>query len=245
MFIYTTATVIRTLLNTKHCSRNFKNYCVQISLFLYIHFFGLGPDAAETQYLTHTNQFHFHSVIGHSPDSSPLHYKPCCLWAQELVADEHLNPSLSSHCLAVAWLPCHPLDVSCIAVRMTPSPFPVSLWGGSLAIHSLPHHGKTSSPSAVALWHGSFAICWTPAVSLYYRPISARRTPEGRTLWVDSCYPLDIGLYSVVSLLKCSALFQTTLSVSFSRMYEKALVVLYTGMFCRFPIWNHCSGLSL
>jgi len=54
MFIYTTDTIIKALTNTKHCSLNFKNYSVEINLFLYIYFFGLGPDAARTQYLTHT-----------------------------------------------------------------------------------------------------------------------------------------------------------------------------------------------
>ena len=42
------------VMNTKHCSQNFNNYSVQISLFLYMHFFELGPDATRTQCLAHT-----------------------------------------------------------------------------------------------------------------------------------------------------------------------------------------------
>jgi len=52
----------------------------------------------------------------------------------------------------------------------------------------------------------------------------------------DRLLPLAAGhcLNSAVSLLKCTALLQTVLSVSFFRMYKKAPVVEYTGMFYPF-----------
>jgi hypothetical protein len=170
------------LTNTKHCSQNFNNYSVQISLFLYIHFFWLGPDATQTQYLTQTALTS--STFTLSSNTRPMLRRS----TTSPVTCEHKNRSL----------------VNTRIPRYTPI---VSPWHGSLVIRSLPLRGKTSSPSAVALWHGSLAIRWTPIVLLYYRPVSARRTPDGRTSWVDSRYPLDIGLYSVVSLLEYSALF--------------------------------------
>jgi hypothetical protein len=206
--------------NTKHCSRIFKNYSVQISLFLYSHF-GLDPDAARTQYLTHTapTSFTFFLSLGHPPDSSPLHYKPCRLWAQESVAVKHLNPSPSSRCLAVSWLP-RQLDASCIAVRMTPSPSAVG-W--------LCRHPLTASP-----WKDFIAIRCRTVTSLPRHPLDAcciavlssglrKANPRGENP-VGRLFPysLDIGLYSVVSLLACSTLFQTMLSVSFFRMVRES-----------------------
>ena len=120
------------------------------------------------------------------------------------------------------------------------------LWGGSLAIHSLPHRGKTPLPSAVSLWEDSLslrllpiAVGWVPTGRppmgklLRYLLVTCciavlslglhKETPGGENpVGRLSRYPLDIG---VVSLLACSALFQTTLSVSFSWTYKKALVV--------------------
>jgi hypothetical protein len=183
-FIYTTATIIRTLTNTKQCSRNFKNYSVQISLFLYNYYFGLGPDATGTQYLSHTAPNN--STFTLSSNTRPMLRRS----TKSPVACEHKNRSLvntRTPRYAAAVSPWH----GSLAIRWTPA---VSswewlhchpLWSGSPAILSLPRHGKISSPSAVALWHGSLAMRWTPAVSLYYCLVFARRTPEGRIPWVD------------------------------------------------------------
>ena len=83
-------------------------------MFLYIQFFGpsFWRRSSPIPHSHHTTQFHLHSVVEHSPHASPLHYKLCRLWAQESVAGELQNPSLSSRCLAVIWLPRHPLIAS-------------------------------------------------------------------------------------------------------------------------------------
>jgi len=73
--------------NTKHCSRIFKNYSVQISLFLYSHF-GLDPDAARTQYLTHTAPTSFTFFL--SLDTRPILHRS----TTSPVACEHKNQSL-------------------------------------------------------------------------------------------------------------------------------------------------------
>jgi hypothetical protein len=140
MFIYTTFTITKAEINRAHCSRILLISLSQISLFLHILY--LRP-IARTQYLTQTALSSSTFTLSHSPDASPLHYKLCHLWAQVLVAGEHQNPSLSSRCLAVIWLPRHPLTAS--------------LWHGSLAIRSLPHRDMAPSPSAHCL-----AMTWLP-----------------------------------------------------------------------------------
>ena len=141
-----------------------------------------------------TTQFHLHSVLEHSPNASPFHYKPCRLWAQELVAGEHQNPSLSSRCLVMTWLPHHPLDNSCIAVRIFHHyPLAVSLWDGSLAICSLPPHGKTPSPSAVSPWEDSLTLR-SLAIAMGWVPTG--RLPMGKL----PHYPLVTCCIAVLSL---------------------------------------------
>jgi len=140
MFIYTTGTIIKALTNTKHCSLNFKNYSVQISLFLYIHFFGLGPDAARTQYLTHT-----------APTSSTFtllwNTRPMlCRSTTSPVACEHrnrlpVNTRIPRYPPAV--LPWH----GSLAIRWTPA---VSPWEW-VHRHLLSCCGVASSPSAHCL----------------------------------------------------------------------------------------------
>ena len=202
------------LTNTKHCSQNFNNYSVQISLFLYSQYFGLGPDAARTQYLTHT-----------APNSS------LSLWRRKL-----------PRCFAA------PLQaLSLVSTRIgrwwTPE---------SLAILPLSRRGMAPSPSAVAVWQGSLAIRWTPAVSLYYRPVSARRTHEGWIPWVDCvviCWTLayialshfsNVGHssrqhYPSLSLEHTIRLWwSSTLECSFSFSQGiVAVAVPLTGMWCQ------------
>jgi hypothetical protein len=140
MFIYTTDTIIKALTNTKHCSRNFKNYSIQISLFVYIHFFGLSaltmlePSTSPTS-STFTLSLNTHPMLRRSTTSP--------------VACEHKNRSLVN-----TGIPRHPLDASCITVRMTPSPSAV-LW--------LPRHPLTALP-----WKDSIAI----------RCLAVRRLPQ-------------------------------------------------------------------
>jgi len=54
MFINTTGAIIKTVVNTKHFTRILRINFSQISLFLYIHFFRLSPDATRTQCLART-----------------------------------------------------------------------------------------------------------------------------------------------------------------------------------------------
>jgi len=100
------------------------------------------------------------------------------------------NESIAICCLAVGWLPRHPLTAS--------------LWKDFIAIRCrtvtwLPRHPLDG--------------CCIAVLSLGLRKETPRgENPMGRL----SRYPLDISLYSVVSLLGCLALFQATLSISFS-----------------------------
>jgi hypothetical protein len=113
MFIYTTDTINKALTNTKNYSLNFKNYSVEINLFLYILFFGLGPDAARTQYITHT-----------VPTSST-----CTLsW--------NTRPMLrrSTTCPVA----CEHKNLSRVNTRICRYPPAVSPWHGSLAIRWTP-----------------------------------------------------------------------------------------------------------
>ena len=66
MFIYTTGAKIKTVVNTKHFTRILRINFSQKSLFLYIHFFGISPDATRTQDLARrcTRQFLHHCVAG-------------------------------------------------------------------------------------------------------------------------------------------------------------------------------------
>jgi len=78
-------------------------------------------------------------------------------------------PSPSTHCLTVERLHCHLLS----RCEKTPSvsACSLSLWD--------------ESPRVDHPWVNCSAICWSLAVSLYYRSVSTRRPPEGRTPWVD------------------------------------------------------------
>ena len=207
-------------MNTEHCSRILRIILSQISLFLYIHFFELSPDATWTQYLAHrcTKQFPLRSVsitrslvhtphtwsltaaspFAHQPKDSPLHYKLCCLWAQEstlstghslycrertpsLSNDREIAPLPSAHCLAVGRLPRHSLTV-----------LP---WDGSLAICSLSGRGMASLPSAASSPSlreetPSLSVCrlartWLPRHLMDASYITVR---------IFRCYPLAVSL---------------------------------------------------
>ena len=172
-----------------------------------------------------------------------------------------MAPSPSSRWLAVGWLPRHSLAVSpwdgsltirYLAGTWLPSHLlAVSPWDGSLATHSLSHRGKTSSPSASRPLRLHKEIPSLSARHLAVRRFPAGRPPvgrlfSGRLLLVDYP-PLADGhcLNSAISLLECTALFQTALSLSFFRMSEKALVVEYTGMFYLFLARHHSWGWPL
>ena len=176
MFINTTGTIIKTIVNTRHFTRILRINSSQISLFLYIHF-GFSPDATRTQYLAHkcTRQFRLRSVsitrslvhtpqnlslaatklVARQPKDSPLHYKVCCLWAQEssLSAGHSLyrrerTPSISAvrslsrlemaplpyaRCLAVGWFPSP--SARCLPMGWLPRhPLTVSPWKDLIAI---------------------------------------------------------------------------------------------------------------
>jgi len=81
MCIYTTETIMEAVMNTKHCSKNFKYYSPQISLFLYIYFFGpiaLTPLETSTSLTPHyaapmnTRTLHSSAVITDSLQRDPL-----------------------------------------------------------------------------------------------------------------------------------------------------------------------------
>ena len=187
----------------KHFTRILRINSPQISLPLYIHFFGFSPDTARTQYLAHTCSRQFclcsvsitrslvhtphaqslatASLIARQPKDSPLHYKLYRLWAQEsslsaghclyrrertpllsadrLLSGRELAPLPYAHCLAVGWLPCHPLmsnremasspSACCLAVG-----WPLHHLLNCLAGTWLPCHLLTVSPG-----HGSLTIC--------------------------------------------------------------------------------------
>jgi len=138
-------------MHTKQCSRIFNNYSLQISPFLFIYFFGLGPDATRTQYLTHT-----------APTSSTLTLS----WnTRPILRRSTTSPvacELKNRSLVNTRIPHYPPAVSpwhgSLANRWTlaVSPWewlhhhPLSGCGvGSLAIRSLPRRWETSSLSAV------------------------------------------------------------------------------------------------
>jgi len=112
MFIDTTGTVIKAVMNIEHCSQNFKNYskkwvCSHTSS-------SLGswpwPDAARNKYFTHTSL---------CSSTFTLSLNICSLLRRCIthsVACEHKNPSLTARCLAMRWLPRHLLNACCIAV---------------------------------------------------------------------------------------------------------------------------------
>jgi hypothetical protein len=89
---------------------------------------------------------------------------------------------------------------------------------------------------AISPWEDALTIRWMLALSLsrgfhrhplLARCVSVRRLPANRLLISRlTRVPADSGLDSVVSPLDLSRLLQTTLSVSFSRKHEKALVFL-------------------
>jgi hypothetical protein len=180
MFIYTTDTIIKALTNTKHCSRNFKNYSVQISLFVYIHFFGL---SALTTLEPST------SLTPHQPVPLSL-----CHWILSRCFAAPLQAlSLVSTRIGRWWTP------ESLAIRWTRA---VSLWEwlhrhllwcGFLAIRSLPRHGKTPSPSVVSLWEDF--------LSLRSVAIAVGRVPTGRPLVVKLlCYLLVTCCIAILSL---------------------------------------------
>jgi hypothetical protein len=205
VFIYTASTVIRALTNTKHCSRNFKNYSVQISLFLYIHFFGL---TALTTLEPST------SLTPHQPVplSLSLNTRPMLRRSTTSpVACEHKNRLLVTtriprYCPAVStWL-------GSLAIRWTPAVSPCEWlalprhpltawpWKDSIAIR----YEKTSSVSARSPspwdesprvdcpWVKRSAIGWSPAVlSLRLRKETSRQENSVRKL---SRCPLYFGL---------------------------------------------------
>jgi len=75
----------------------------------------------------------------------------------------------------------------------TPESLAILPWDGSLAIHSVSHHGKILSPSAVSPWEDS--------LSLRSLAIAMGWVPTGR-LSVDKllCYPLVACGIAVLSL---------------------------------------------
>ena len=106
---------------------------------------------------------------------------------------------LDSHCLTMKRLPRYPLDTPCLAVRRHPC-YPLD--ARCLAMRRL-----TRCPLD--------ARCLTmrrlPRYTLYYPSVSVRKLSMRRLpvlLWT-------LVLYSAVSFLETSTLFQTTLSVSF------------------------------
>jgi hypothetical protein len=101
--------------NTKHCSQNFKSYSQEISLFSDILFFRL---IALTTLEPNTSLPS--STFTLSVNTCPM---PCRSTTSS-VACEHKDRSLVNtrvtHCPAVRWLPCHPLDASYIGVSWFP-----------------------------------------------------------------------------------------------------------------------------
>jgi hypothetical protein len=108
MFINTTDTVIKAVMNIEHCSQNLgttlkKEVCSHTSSCS-----GLWPWCCSNPVL--------HSCLTLSLNTcSLLHRCITCFFACE-----HKNPSLSARFLAVTWLPHHLLDARCIAVRRLP-----------------------------------------------------------------------------------------------------------------------------
>ena len=108
-----------------------------------------------------------------------------------------MAPSLSACCLVVGWLPRH---------LLVGSPW------------------KTESPSAAR-----FQLLHEETPSLSSRHLALRRLPAGRPpmgrLSLCRLSPLTTGhcLNSTVSLLECTALFQMTLSASFSLECTRSL----------------------
>jgi hypothetical protein len=139
IFIYTTDTAIDALTYTKHCSLYFKNYSVEIILFLYIHFFGLGPDAARTQYLIQTAPAC--STFTLSWNTRPmLRRSTTCP-----VTCEHKNRSLVN-----TRIPRYP---SAVSLWVAPSPSAHRLSGERLHRHPLSHWDMATSPSAGRLMY--------------------------------------------------------------------------------------------
>jgi hypothetical protein len=131
MFINTTDTIVKVVMNIEHCSQNFKNHSQKISLFSYIQFLGLMTQTLVLH--SHlTMQFHLHSAIEYSLAASPLHRTLCRLWAQE---------SLSIHSLSCCEMAPSPSAGRLLYHReKTPSLSPE---------HLLCHCEETPSPSAV------------------------------------------------------------------------------------------------
>ena len=160
MFIDTIGTIIKTVVTTKHFTRILRINSSQISLFLYIHFFGFSPDATRTQYLAHTctRQSHLRLVS----ITMSLDHTHCCSPPQLLLL---VSPRICSRirCSTKSSVACEPknphylLDTPCIAVRGLPH-YP--LIAHSLTVGWLPRH-----PLAVSQWKNLIAICCSSAAS--------------------------------------------------------------------------------
>jgi len=181
------------LTNTKHCSQNFNNYSVQISLFLYSQYFGLGPDAARTQYLTHT-----------APNSS------LSLWRRKLprcFAAPLQALSLVSTRIGRWWTP-ESLAILPLSRRgMAPSPSAgrqlYRRENDSIAIRCLAVGCPPRHPFTASHWKDFYAIrfrtvTWLPRHPLdsYYIPVLSpglrKENPRGENpVGRLSRYPLD------------------------------------------------------
>jgi hypothetical protein len=116
-----------------------------------------------------------------------------------------------TRCFATA-----PHALSLVSTRIPHYPLTLSLWDGSLTI---------CWTLAVSPWEDSLTIRWTLAVSPWGDSIAIRCllavSPWGHWPCTFECWPY----IALISFLDTSTLFQTTLSVSFSRRHEKDLVV--------------------
>jgi len=80
-------------MNTKHCSQNLKYHSTDKSVLIHPVLRAHSPDAARTQYLTHTPLCSSIFIL-----SSNIH---CFAATTHSVAREHNNPSLTARALAV------------------------------------------------------------------------------------------------------------------------------------------------
>jgi len=92
MFIDTTDTLIKAVMNIEHCSQNFRNYSKKISVLIHpvLRAHGPVPNATWNQYFTHTSLCSSTFTLS-SNTCSLLHHCITCS-----VACEHKNPLLSA-----------------------------------------------------------------------------------------------------------------------------------------------------
>jgi hypothetical protein len=115
MFINTTDIIFKAVMNTEHCSHNFKNRSQQIGLFSYIQFFGVIVLTPLELSISLTTALCSSTFTLSSNTRSLLRR-----YTSHSVAREHKNSSLPARCLAVRWLLRHPLVARCVSARILP-----------------------------------------------------------------------------------------------------------------------------